>query len=48
MEDFETMLNRERISVERYVRFRLQSRADADDVLQEPWIAAYRNYDKLK
>ena len=48
MEDFETMLNRERISVERYVRFRMQSRADADDVLQETWIAAYRNYDKLK
>ena len=48
METFEALLSRERISVERFVRFRLQSRADADDVLQETWIAAYQKFDQLK
>ena len=48
MDSFETLMQRERISVERFVRFRLQSQADADDVLQETWISAYQNFDKLK
>lgn len=40
MNDFEKLLNAERISVERFVRFRLHSKEDADDVLQE--VPAYR------
>ncbi len=32
MDDFENLLEAERISVERFVRFRISSKADADDV----------------
>ena len=40
MEEFEKLLEAERVSVERFVRFRLNSKADADDVLQEVFLAA--------
>ena len=33
--DFERLLAEHRTAAERYVRFRLSSRSDADDVLQE-------------
>ncbi len=32
MDEFEGLLSAERISVERFVRFRIGSKADADDV----------------
>lgn len=48
MDDFEKLLNSERVSVERYVRFRLHSREDAEDVLQEIYLAAYQNFSQLK
>ena len=35
VDTFEDLLEAERISVERFVRFRINSIADADDVLQE-------------
>lgn len=47
MDDFEALLNAERIPVERYVRFRLNSRPDADDVLQEVYLAAYQKFPQL-
>lgn len=48
MEEFETLLEAERSCAERYVRFRLSSRADADDVLQEVFLAAYQKFPQLK
>ena len=48
MECFEDLLSAHRSSVERYVRFRLSSKADADDVLQEIYLTAYRKFDQLK
>lgn len=35
MDDFEKKLNAERQSVERFVRFKISTKEDADDVLQE-------------
>lgn len=48
MDEFEKMLEAERVSVERFVRFRLNSKADADDVLQEVYLAAYQKFSQLK
>lgn len=48
VEEFETLLEAERSCAERYVRFRLSSRADADDVLQEVFLAAYEKFPQLK
>lgn len=48
MDDFEKMLDIERLSVERFVRFRLNSKADADDVLQEVYFTAYQKFPQLK
>lgn len=47
MDDFEKLLDAERISVERFVRFRLSSKADADDVPQEVYLTAYRKFSQL-
>ena len=44
MDSFEDMLEAERGSIERFVRFRLNTRADADDCLQEIYLAAYKNF----
>ena len=48
MDDFEEMLYAERISLERFVRYRLSSREDADDILQEIYLAAYQTFPQLK
>lgn len=48
MEEFEELLNAARISVERFVRYRVSIREDADDVLQEVYLSAYRNFPELK
>ncbi len=48
MDEFETLLSGRRISVERDVRYRLPSQADADDVLQEVYLTAYRKFPQLK
>ena len=48
MEKFEDLLNAERLSVERFVRFRINSKPDADDVLQEVFIKAYQSFPKLR
>ena len=45
---FEELLLPCRGSVERFVRFRIASRADADDVLQEIYLTAYRRREQLK
>lgn len=46
--EFERLLSAERISIERYVRYRISSRADAEDVLQEVYLTAYQRFSQLK
>lgn len=48
MDEFEKLLEAERVSVERFVRFRMNSKSDADDVLQEVYLAAYQKLPQLK
>lgn len=45
---FEECLIEHRRAVERFIKYRLQSSADAEDLLQEVYLTAYRNYDQLK
>lgn len=45
---FEECLAEHRRAVERFIKYRLQSSADAEDLLQEVYLTAYRNYDQLK
>lgn len=47
-DDFAKLLEADRVSIERYVRFRIMSRVDADDVLQEVYLAAYQKFSQLK
>lgn len=46
--EFEKLLEAERVPVERFVRFRLDFKADADDLLQEVYLTAYQNFSQLK
>lgn len=48
MDVFEKLLEINRSAVERFVRFRLSSKADADDVLQEIYLTAYQKFWQLK
>ena len=48
MDEFEKLLRDVSSGVERFVRYRLPSQADADDVLQEVYLSAYRNFSGLK
>lgn len=48
MDEFEKMLAEVSGSVERFVRYRLPSQTDADDVLQEVYLSAYRSFPELK
>ena len=48
MDEFEKLLAEVSSGVERCVRYRLPSQADADDVLQEVYLSAYRNFAGLK
>ena len=48
MDEFEKLLSEVSSGVERFVRYRLPSQTDADDVLQEVYLNAYRNFSGLK
>ena len=48
MDEFEKLLYKDRISVERFVRFKLNSKDDADDVLQDVYITAYKKFPQLR
>jgi len=48
MECFESLLEAERVYVERYVKVRIYSRTDADDLLQDIYLTAYQNFSQLK
>ncbi|MDD4493977.1 MAG: sigma-70 family RNA polymerase sigma factor [Eubacteriales bacterium] len=47
MDEFEKLLCENRGTIERFVKFRLPSTFDADDVLQEVYIAAHDKYGNL-
>lgn len=48
IEEFESLLAANRTAVERFVRFRLRSQADADDVLQDVYLTAWRKFPAAK
>ena len=48
MDEFEKLLAEVSSGVERFVRYRLPSQTDADDVLQEVYLNAYRNFHDLR
>jgi len=48
MDEFEKLLHDVSSGVERFVRYRLPSQTDADDVLQEVYLSAYRKFSGLK
>lgn len=48
MGTFEDRLAAEKTSVERFVRFRIGSAADAEDVIQETFLTASRSFHQLK
>lgn len=48
MDDFEKLLEPERIPLERYVKYRISSKSDAEDVIQEVLLAAFQKFSQLK
>ena len=48
MEEFEKLLCEVSSGLERFVRYRLPSQTDAEDVLQEVYLSAYRKFSGLK
>ncbi len=48
MDDFEVRLAAAKTAVERWVRARMSHAADAEDVLQETYLAAFRGYPELR
>ena len=48
MDEFEKLLAEVSSGMERFVRYRLPSQTDADDVLQEMYLSAYRKFPQLK
>ncbi len=48
MDEFESLLEKERISVERYIRFRLNDPTEADDVLQDVYLTAFQKFPALR
>ena len=48
MDEFETLFRSYRSGVERFVKFRLPSLADAEDVLQDIAVTAYEKFSQLK
>jgi len=48
MSEFEKLLSENKSPVERFVKYRLSSKADADDLLQEIYLTAYQKFPQLK
>lgn len=47
MSGFEELAAWCRGAVERYVRYKISSKADGDDILQEVWLAAFEQFDRI-
>ena len=48
MDQFEALLASSKTAVERWVRSRLSSSADAEDILQETYLAAFQGFSALR
>ena len=48
MEPFEALLASGKTAVERWVRSRMSNSADAEDVLQETYLAAFQGFSALR
>jgi len=48
MDEFEKLLKTELTAIERFIRFRISSKVDADDVLQDVLLTAYQKFHQLK
>lgn len=48
MDRFDALLKRDQTAVERFVRFRISQKSDADDVLQEVFLTAYQKFPQLQ
>ena len=46
--DFETLTAPHRRAIEAYVKFKVSDREDAQDILQETWLAAYLHFSELR
>ena len=46
--DFETLTAPHRRAIEAYVKFKVSDREDAQDILQETWLAAYLHFTELR
>lgn len=48
MDEFEALLIKSRGALERFVKYRISSLADAEDIIQDTCISAFRNFSRLK
>ncbi len=48
MDEFEKRLKTEKLAVERFVKFRINNKTDADDILQEVYFTAYQKFPQLE
>ena len=48
MDEFESLLENERISVKRYIRFRVNDPTEADDILQDVCLTAFQKFSALR
>ena len=48
MTDFERLMKENLLAVERFVNFKISDPVDAEDVLQEVLLSAFRNFEQLK
>lgn len=48
MDEFEHLLNKNKLAFERFVKFRISNLSDAEDILQDVYFTAYKNWEQLK
>ena len=48
MDEFEKLLSEHKCAIERFVKFKIESIHDAEDILQDVYLTAYQKYDSLE
>ena len=48
MDEFEQLLNQNKLAFERFVKFKISNLSDAEDILQDVYFTAYKNLEQLK